>query len=591
MKLCNYLLLAGLFCGSCTIAGAQTHVIITAGQSNTDGRVPNQLLPAYIKALATDTVNFSEGAYRYCKVAQNRNDGRFVPYFPKGRISEGYWTYDAVTYYRLEQALQQDFYVIKYAVGGTSIQYPNDTAKGRYWSANTSWLANTTSIEKGGKSLLLSFTDAIDAAIDQTLSKFKNGYQVDAFLWHQGESDDRFDKKYYDNLKAVVAYVRKHLTEKTGKDYMKLPFVFGSIPQSNRHFKPLVDGAMRRIAEEDPNAFFVDMAQGTLQRDRTHFTKKSAEYLGSEMYKLLAKIMVPNKYGFRVAPYRDDKTCAISYTFDDGLLEQATLAAPVFNKLGFKATFFVNGKSIEDTVAAGGKPRVSWAQLKKMSAQGHEISNHGWEHRNFGKFSLEEIAADIAGNDSAIQANIRAMPRTFAYPNNTKTTEGVILASQGRVATRLLQFSVGGKSTKDNLGKKIKELLANRAWGVTMTHGLTYGYDHFSDTAIFWDHLKEVKAREDKIWVATFRQVAAYIKEQKAVTYEIGETRGGFTIRPELRLDRSLYTEPLTAVVEKGAVGSPLIHQGKKKLAYRVVADKIIFDFDPGGDKIDITIK
>ena len=31
------------------------HVIITAGQSNTDGRVPNNRLPDYIKAMAVDS--------------------------------------------------------------------------------------------------------------------------------------------------------------------------------------------------------------------------------------------------------------------------------------------------------------------------------------------------------------------------------------------------------------------------------------------------------------------------------------------------------------------------------------------------------
>ncbi|WP_025298786.1 polysaccharide deacetylase family protein [Niabella soli] len=587
----RYLILAGLLLFYCwrSIAGAQVHVIITAGQSNTDGRVPNKLLPAYIKTLATDTISFARGAYRYCKIARNRNDGRFIPYFPKGRISEGYWTYDAVTYYRLEQALQHDFYVVKYAVGGTSIQYPSDTAKGRYWSANADWLAKTTSCEKGGKSLLLSFTEAIDAAIDSTLSKLKRGYQVDAFLWHQGESDDRYDRKYYENLGAIIAYVRKHLTERTGKDYSHLPFVFGSIPYANRHFKPLVDEAMRRIAEEDPNAYFVDMSEGALQQDRTHFTEKSAEYLGEEMYKLLAKILWLDGTGFHIAKYRNDKTCAISYTFDDGLLEQATLAAPAFDRLGFKATFFVNGRSIEDTTAAGGKPRVSWEQLKQMSVHGHEISNHGWEHRNFGKFLLKEIATDIAKNDSVIGLNTGATPRTFAYPNNTKTSEGVALAGRGRIATRLLQFSVGGKSTKENLEKKINELLANGAWGVTMTHGLTYGYDHFSDTAIFWDHLKKVKALEDKIWVGTFREVAAYSQEQKAITYEVRKIPNGLTILPELKLDQSLYTEPLTAVIEKRNIKSPIIYQGDEKLIPRVLANKILFDFDPHGKKIIVT--
>ncbi|MGC4235267.1 MAG: polysaccharide deacetylase family protein, partial [Niabella sp.] len=454
---------------------AQTHVFITAGQSNTDGRVPNKLLPGYIRALATDTVNFTEGAYRYCKISQNRNDGQFIPYFPKGRISEGYWTYDAVTYYLLEQALQQDFYVVKYAVGGTSIQYPNDTAKGRYWSADPGWLAKTRSVENKGKSLLLSFTDAIDAAIDHTLSKIKGGYQVDAFLWHQGESDDRYAGDYYENLKAVVRHIRNHLTQKTGKDYSRLPFVFGSIPKANRHYKEEVETAMQRIAGEDPNAYLVDMSEQELQKDRTHFNERSAEYLGKEMFKVLEKILDVSATGFRIAKYKDDKTCAISYTFDDGLKEHYTLVAPKFRTLGFKGTFWINGSKINaDEKNIADTTRMTWKNLQEMVRSGHEISNHSWAHKNFGRFSLEEIKEDIDKNDSAIFAHTGIMPVTFCYPNNTKTPEGVKLASQNRVGTRMVQRSVGGKSTPENLERWVNDLLKKRGWGVTMTHGITY---------------------------------------------------------------------------------------------------------------------
>jgi peptidoglycan/xylan/chitin deacetylase (PgdA/CDA1 family) len=492
---------------------AQNHVIITAGQSNTDGRVSNKLLPGYIKALATDTADFKDGTYRFCKISQNRRDGKFIPYFPKGRITDGLWTYDAVTYYLFEQALQEDFYVVKHAVGGTSIQYPNDSAKGRYWSANADWLAKTVSVEKGGKSLLLSFTDGIDAAIDSVLSKLEGGYQIDAFLWHQGESDDRYAEKYYENLKAVVAYVRMHLTEKTGKDYSRLPFIFGSIPHTNRHYRERIEWAMQRLADEDPNAYLVDMSAGELQRDRTHFNEKAAEYLGKEMFRILDKICNYSKLPFRIARYKDDKQCAISYTFDDGLQEHATLVAPFFDRLGFKATFWVNGKSISDTAAAGEKPRMTWAQLKKMAKNGHEISNHGWSHKNLTKLAGEALRSEIQKNDTLIFEN------------------------------------TGGKSTAENLERRVENLLAAGDWDVTMTHGITYGYDHFRNAGVFWEHLQKVKAQEDRIWVGTFA---------------------------------------LTGVIEQEHIKKIIVRQGKERLKVRILPDKALFDFDPFGGEIEI---
>lgn len=267
------------------------HVIITAGQSNTDGRVPNDRLPDYIKTMATDTA-FTTGAYKYCRIAQNRTDGKFRPFWPKSkrRAKPNTWGYDAITYYWLEQLWQEPFYVIKWAIGGTSIEPSNASDKSIHWSANPEWLANNTATSEKGRSLLLSFINDIDGCIDNTLSKLKNGYQIDAFLWHQGESDHTHGDKYYENLKAVVTYVRNHLSEKAGKDYSNLPFIFGTVAKKNKQYGSEVEAAMKRFAKEDKNAYLIDMSDAELMGDRLHFNQNSAEYLGKQMYEQIKAI-------------------------------------------------------------------------------------------------------------------------------------------------------------------------------------------------------------------------------------------------------------------------------------------------------------
>ena len=47
-----------------------------------------------------------------------------------------------------------------------------------------------------------------------------------------------------------------------------------------------------------------------------------------------------------VARYKQDKACAISYTFDDGLAEHYTLVAPQLEKRGFRGTFWICGSNI-----------------------------------------------------------------------------------------------------------------------------------------------------------------------------------------------------------------------------------------------------
>lgn len=289
-----------------------------------------------------------------------------------------------------------------------------------------------------------------------------------------------------------------------------------------------------------------------------------------------------------VAKYKADKKCAISYTFDDGLAEHYSLVAPALEKLGFRGTFWVNGRTIADTAYQRGYPRMTWKQMREMARKGHEISNHGWAHRNVTKLSSEELRFEVEHNDTVIYQNIGVFPRTFCYPGNAKNDSVVAYIEKNRIGSRTKQFSVGGKSTPENLDEKIKYLISNGEWGVTMTHGITYGYDHFSDPSIFFDHLKKVKALENEIWIAPFRDVAAYIAEQQNVKLKIAKAQKKWTIKPILTLDINIFDYPLTMVLQAKNAKKITAKQNGKYLKVENQANKWLFDFNPNGDEIFI---
>ncbi|WP_294553453.1 polysaccharide deacetylase family protein [uncultured Bacteroides sp.] len=292
-----------------------------------------------------------------------------------------------------------------------------------------------------------------------------------------------------------------------------------------------------------------------------------------------------------VAKYKQNKTCAISYTFDDGLAEHSTVAAPELEKRGFRGTFWVCGYYTEQG-ASSKLPRMTWGELKKMAKNGHEISNHGWSHKNAKRLTLEQVKSEIEKNDSAIFANIGVMPVTYCYPYNYKTDEIVALASKNRVGTRTKQISIGGKSTPQRFDKWLADLMKKEDWGVGMTHGINHGYDAFKDPALFWAHLDKVKSLEDKIWVGTFREVSAYIKEREDIQLNVSTHKKGLTITPEMTLDKKLFTEPLTLVLAREELEKEVkkvsVKQGGKTLSPRIAGDKILFDFNPYAGKIKV---
>ncbi len=291
----------------------------------------------------------------------------------------------------------------------------------------------------------------------------------------------------------------------------------------------------------------------------------------------------------RIAKYKGDKTCAISYTFDDGMTEHYTLAAPKLEQNGFRGTFWINGAGInESSDAPADTTHLSWAQCGEMAAAGHEISNHGWSHKNLAQCTLEEASYEIKKNDSVIYEKLGFVPVTYCYAYNAFNEEILKMASENRVGTRIHEFDLGSKSTPEILDQRVAGFLETGEWGVAMTHGINYGYDAFADPTVFWEHLEKVKALQDKIWVGTFREVAAYIAERDAIQLETTPTKKGWTVVPQLPLDKNLFTEPLTGVIDKKGGKKPSVKQGGKKLDVRILPGKVLFDFDPFGGPIEI---
>lgn len=267
-------------------AGKPVTVIITAGQSNTAGRCYNDSLPEYIRALGGQYM-FCQWSYTNGRTRKADKEGEFRPFWPEmeGRgKGAGRFAYDAITYYLIEQALQQPFYVIKVAEGGTSIDPACKSTNNHHWSADEEFLDSTHSINYGGLSLLKAFEDNIDKSLDVLKAQGLEP-QIKCMMWHQGESDRAKAANYHDNLQEMVAHIRQHLVTKTGnKEYAMLPFLCGAVPQNSKQYRKQVEEAKQQLAREDKNFHYIPLEDATFIGDQLHFDRPTAERLGQAMY-------------------------------------------------------------------------------------------------------------------------------------------------------------------------------------------------------------------------------------------------------------------------------------------------------------------
>ncbi|WP_416353788.1 sialate O-acetylesterase [Agrilactobacillus fermenti] len=237
--------------------------IISAGQSNIDGRVPIAELPSDIKLPMTNC--------HYCSnYSAGHEQGQFSPALSQADLSSDRWGFDLVTYHYLTTLAKQEIYVMKWSEGGTSIDATGDNV--HHWTVDYEALPDIDA------SLLKHFDDLVR----QCLSAAKHQIEVRAMLWHQGESDRRSYSEtaadnYYRNLKTVFAYCRGIVGNVT------LPIFCGTVSHTSGQYDATVDAAIRQIAKEDPNVHCVDMSGGHLLDD-FHFNRDSSVYFGQEIY-------------------------------------------------------------------------------------------------------------------------------------------------------------------------------------------------------------------------------------------------------------------------------------------------------------------
>lgn len=282
-----------------------------------------------------------------------------------------------------------------------------------------------------------------------------------------------------------------------------------------------------------------------------------------------------------IAQYYGGKKAAVSYTFDDGVVEHYTVLRDQLSKHGFVATFGIIGSKVGRDQK--GTPVMTWKQLRQLHTDGHEISNHGWEHRNVTTLSPEELRHEIRANDSIIHDSVGVWPRSFIYPGNRHDERTVAICEADKAGSRVKTKNLGGRNTENDLRRWVDELILKNEWAITMTHGISYGYDHFKDPDVLWRHFDYVDSLREHIWVGTLADVSAYVKERQSIRLVIDEKDEIIKITPKIDLDKSVFHHPLTMTFNSDR--SVMAIQDGRQLVVNGRGHCKLIDFNPhGGD-------
>lgn len=136
-------------------------------------------------------------------------------------------------------------------------------------------------------------------------------------------------------------------------------------------------------------------------------------------------------------------------TFDDGLENQYSVAAPILRRYGFKATLYV-GQWIAGIYPDAPAHCISKEQLQALHDEGYEIANHTMRHPSVANCTDEQLHDELGGVEDILVNIGLPRPVTFAYPGGQYCDAAMqVLRDRGYVAARTTEPRATSPQTDD----------------------------------------------------------------------------------------------------------------------------------------------
>jgi hypothetical protein len=260
---------------------------------------------------------------------------------------------------------------------------------------------------------------------------------------------------------------------------------------------------------------------------------------------------------YQIGTWHGFRQAAITYTFDDDLPNQYSIAVPMFNAKGFKLTLFT-----VTTWLPGG----AWSPVQTAASYGHEIASHTVTHPDLSTSSAVVVTNELKNSQSDINANVTVQQCiTLAYPYcnppaNASVVSNYYIAARGCSGQlvpstppdfmNISSFVCGsmGLLQFQDIKAKADAAAAARSWCAYLIHAIDNdnGYSPLP-SATLQATLNYLSTNQSKFWVETFGHVVCYIRERNAASVtEVSNTTESITVRVTDNLDDSIYNYPIT---------------------------------------------
>ena len=165
--------------------------------------------------------------------------------------------------------------------------------------------------------------------------------------------------------------------------------------------------------------------------EETPFTEHEELFVRPEDFEAQLRALSEAGYAFLFADeYGPTDTPSVILTFDDGYADNYTIALPLLQKYGAKATVFVAANLV------GQAHYLTEAQVRALADSGCvRIGSHTMNHVRLGKTDADAVEQELAGSQTALEEMTGQRVRALAYPN------GSFRAATARTAAESYDFA------------------------------------------------------------------------------------------------------------------------------------------------------